>query len=128
MSLSVIGTAVVGSSKNTHGGNNTGGGMANMGSMTITTISSSPENVILNFFSGFWGEVILLVSFASMLFGIWFTGKRKAIPLAVAGITILYFSMYTYYSIALQIIGAVIVVLAYISAYNYRFAKIVKLV
>jgi hypothetical protein len=91
------------------------------------TKATSSHNVIVAFFSGFWGEVILLVSFGLMLVGIWFNGKRKVMPLSVAGIVILYVSMYVYYSIGLEVAGTVILAIAYTSAYSYKVAKTVKL-
>jgi hypothetical protein len=126
MSLSVIGATAVGLSKNANSGNSMGG----MGSMTTTNSAASivSPNTIVNFFSGFWGEVILLVSFGLMLTGMWFTGKKKVMPLSIAGVVILYISMYVYYSIALEVVGVVMLALAYTSAYSYKVAKMIKLV
>jgi len=90
MSLSVIGATAVGLSKNANSGNSMGG----MGSMTTTNSAASlaSPNTVVNFFSGFWGEVILLLSFGLMLTGMWFTRRRKIIPISIAGIVILYVS------------------------------------
>jgi len=85
------------------------------------------QNIMVTFFSGFWGEVILLISFGSMIVGMWFTRTRNVIPLSIAGLVILYISMYVRYSIALEIIAAVILALAYASAYSYNFSKTIKL-
>jgi hypothetical protein len=64
-----------------------------------------------------------------MLAGTWFTRNRKVMPLSIAAVTILYISMYSYYvSISLEIMGAIILSLAYVSAYTRWFSKIVKLV
>jgi hypothetical protein len=126
MSLSVIGAAAVGLSKNA----NSGIGMEDMGNMT-TTISPASltfENIIINFFSGFWGEVILLVSLGLMLTGMWLTGKQKVMPLSIAGVVILYIGMYAYYSITLEVVGIVMLAIAYSSAYSYQVAKMIKLV
>jgi hypothetical protein len=128
MSLSVVGVTAVGLSKNANSGNS----MGNMGSMSsITTINSAgasaSQKIIVSFFSGFWGEVILLVSFGLMLVGMWFTGRRKVMPLSIAGVVILYISMYAYYSIGLEVAGAVILAISYMSAYNRKVASTVKL-
>lgn len=126
MSLSVIGVTAVGLSKNANSGNSMGG----MGTMTTTNSAASliSTNIIINFFSGFWGELILLVSFGLMLSGMWFTGKKKVMPLSFAGVLILYISMYAYYSIALEVVGVVMLAIAYTSAYSYKVAKMIKLV
>lgn len=126
MSLSVIGVTAVGLSKN----DNTGNSMGGMGTMTTTNSATSlvSPNTVVNFFAGFWGEVILLVSFGLMLTGMWFTGKKKVIPLSIAGVVILYISMYAYYSIALEVVGVVMLAIAYTSAYSYKVAKMIKLV
>ena len=63
-----------------------------------------------------------------MFLGMWFTGKRKMIPIAFSGVLILYVSMYSYYSVSLEIIGAIVLAFAYLSIYNYKVAKVVKLV
>jgi hypothetical protein len=131
MSLSLIGLTAVGLSKNANSGNS----MGNMGSMSssMTATSSSATslassyNIIVAFFSGFWGEVILLISFGVILVGMWFTGKRRLTPISVIGIVILYISMYVYYSIGLEVAGAVILVIAYTSAYSFKVARMVKL-
>ena len=62
-----------------------------------------------------------------MLAGMWFTGKREIMPISVAGVVILHVSMYTYYSIGLEVAGAVILAIAYTSIYGYKGAKTVKL-
>jgi len=126
MSLGVIGATAVSLSKNANSGNNMGD-MASM-STTNSAASSASHNTIITFFSGFWGEVILLVSFGLMLAGMWFTGKKKVMPLSIAGVVILYISMYAYYSIALEVVGAVMLAIAYTSAYSYKVAKMIKLV
>jgi len=75
-----------------------------------------------------WGEAILIVSFSLMLIGMWFTGKKKIIPVAFSGVVILYISMYVYYSVSLEIIGAIVLCFAYLTIYNSRVSKVVKLV
>ncbi|MDQ6866234.1 MAG: hypothetical protein M3044_20705 [Thermoproteota archaeon] len=127
MSMSVVGAGVVALSKNADNGNV----MGNMGSMITAKVIDPQSNslyILVTFFSGFWGEVILIVSFSLMLLGMWFTGKRKIIPLAFLGVLILYVSMYSYYSVTLEVIGAILLSFAYLSIYNYKVAKVVKLV
>ena len=63
-----------------------------------------------------------------MLLGMWFTGKRKIVPIAFLGVLILYVSVYSYYSVTLEVIGAILLSFAYLSIYNYKVAKVVKLV
>lgn len=130
MSLSMIGATTVGLSKNVNSGNSMGD-MGSMSSMTpamsSAVSSAASHNIVVAFFSSFWGEVILLISFGLMLAGMWFAGKRKIMPLSIAGVVILYISMYAYYSIGLEVAGAVILAFAYTSAYNHQVAKIVKL-
>lgn len=127
MSLSVVGAGVVALSINVDNGNRKG----NMGSMTTAKVighHSNSLNILVTFFSGFWGEVILIVSFSLMLLGMWFTGKGKIIPLAFSGVLVLYISMYSYNSVSLEIIGAIVLSFAYLSIYNYKVAKVIKLV
>lgn len=128
MSLAVIGTATVGISKNTGTGD-----MNSMSSMKSSDTSGNniptpSQNVIVSFFSGFWGQVILLLSFAAMFASIWFSGSnRKLVPISVVGAVILYISMYNYYSVALEVIGAIILAFVYASAFSNRVARTVKL-
>jgi hypothetical protein len=142
MSLSIVGIAAVdiaqSNNKNIEGMTSMSSSQSHSSMKIIPTSNGSnvPKNnssplayqtMIINFFSGFLGEVILLLSFGIMFVGMWFTGNRKLIPISVAGAVILYISMYAYYSLTLEIIGSVILALAYISAYNYKFARIAKL-
>ena len=85
------------------------------------------SNIILTFFSSQWGDALLVASSASMLFGIWFSGKTKLIPIAVSGIAIMFAGMYLYYSISLQIVGASIMGFAHLSNYNYRVSKLLRI-
>lgn len=101
--------------------------MMNMESMTITHDPVLSQSFIVTFFSGFWGEVILLLSFGLMLVGIWFMGNKKIFVISVAGVVVLYISMYVYYSINLEIIGISILAIAYITAFSHKTAKILKL-
>ena len=62
MTISVVGTTLVGISKNANS-------MTGMGSMS--DMATTSQNVFVKFFSGVWGEVILLVSFGLMFYGMW---------------------------------------------------------
>ena len=126
MSLTAVGVGVVALSKNANSGSS-----GNMGSMITATgngSQSTPLQFLVMFFSGLWGQVILIVSFGLMLIGMWFTGKKKIIPIAFSGVVSLYISMYVYYSVSLEIIGAIVLGFAYLTIYNSRVSKVVKLV
>lgn len=97
-------------------------GINSMSSMNI-----SQDNNILGFFSSQWGDALLVASSASMLLGIWFSGKTKLVPLAVSGIFIMFAGMYLYYSLPLQIAGAAIMGFAHLSNYSYRISKLLKI-
>lgn len=123
MGIGMAGAALVGVSKNS---NDMQGMVSATNSVTSSTIS---QNVIVNFFSGFWGEVILLISFGLMLYGMWSSGgnRKKLIPISTAGAVILYVSMYAYSSLALEIAGIIVLAVAYASTYSYRIASGVRL-
>jgi hypothetical protein len=94
---------------------------------SMNTSDQKNINIILAFFSSQWGSALLVISSASMLLGIWFSGKIKLIPLAVSGIVIMFIGMYSYYSIVLQIVGAAIMGFAHLSNYNYKVSKLLKI-
>lgn len=121
MTISVAGTTLVGVSKNA----NSMTGMDSMSDMATT----QTQNVFVNFFSGVWGEVILLISFGLMFYGMWSSGgnRKKLLPLSVSGVIILYVSMYAYFSLVLEIIGSIVLAFAYTSAYSNRIATAIKL-
>lgn len=123
MTIGIGGTTIVGISKNT----NPMTGMESNSMSTMTTIQT--QNIFVNFFSGMWGEVILLISFALMFYGMWSSGgnRKKLLPLSVAGVVILYVSMYAYFSLALEIVGSIVLAIAYASTYSYRIAATVRL-
>lgn len=141
MSISMVGAAVVSVSKNAakSAAVNMAGmnGMpsSNMASMknasaTISSMQmSSTGNPIIDFFGGFWGEVILLISFGAMITGIWTSGSsKKLIPIAAGGAAILYASMYAYASIPLEILGSIVIGFAYLSSFSERVAQRVGMV
>lgn len=119
MTIGVTGAALVGLSKSS-------GSMTGMSSMASSD-SSFTQN-ILNFFSGIWGEVILLISFGLMFYGMWSSGgnRKKLISISIIGAAALYVSMYAYFSLALEMAGSIILAFAYMSAFNKRFANVVK--
>lgn len=117
MSIAIGGTAVIGISK---GASN----MGNMGSMSADMVQ---QNYIISFFSGFWGEVILLISYGLMFFGIWSSGNKRVLPVAIVGTTILYVSMYTYFSTSLEIAGSIVVAFSFALAFSDKLAKKIKL-
>jgi hypothetical protein len=149
MSLAIAGTTAVGISKNTDmsgmsGGDSSSSTSSSMSSMSSSSakpsditannsrdnISRSSQNIIVDFFSGAGGQVILLLSFGVMFAGIWFSGmsnRKLVLPISMIGAVILYISMYNYYSVALEVIGAIILAFAYASTFSYRVARTVKL-
>ncbi len=100
----------------------------NKNAMSSMHMSAQNANPILAFFNSQWGEVLLVVSSASMLLGIWFSGKKKLIPVAIGGVAIMFVGMYSYYSISLQVAGAVAMVMAHISNYSYRVSRLLKII
>ena len=79
--------------------------MMNMENMTMSNDLILSQSFIVNILSGFWGQVILLLSFGIMLARIWFIGSKKIMVIVITGVIVLYISMYKYYSINLEIIG-----------------------
>ncbi len=100
-----------------------------MDAMPYMNTNTSPisQNIILGFFEGVRGEIVFLASFGSMFLGMWYSGKRKLMPLAIVSAVILYISMYPYYSIGLQIVGTIIMAITHTSTYSYKVAKMLKL-
>lgn len=136
MSLGIISAAIVGLSVNSENLREEDGGgresvnamnMMNMESMTMTNDPALSQNFIVAFFSGFWGEVLLFLSFGLMLVGIWFMVNKKVFVISVVGVIVLYISMYVYYSINLEIIGIVILAIAYVTAFSHKAAMVLKL-
>lgn len=121
MVLSMAGVATVALSKNSNVGS-----IINDPSMSNHTLSVS-QNIVLTFFDGMGGQVILVASFASMLTGMWFSGNRKLLPIAILGIVVLYVGMYQYYFVGFQIAGAMIMVITHLPVYSHKVARILKL-
>lgn len=122
MTIGISSTAVVGISKNANS-------MAGMEGNAMSNMTTTSQNIFVNFFSGVWGEVILLISFGLMFYGIWSSGgnRKKLLPLSAAGVVILYVSMYAYYSITLEIVGSIVLAFALVSTYSNRIATAIKL-
>lgn len=121
MTIGVVGTTLVGISNSA----NSMTGMGDMSNMATT----QTQNIFVNFFSGVWGEVILLISFGLMFYGMWSSGgnRKKLLPLSAVGVVILYVSMYVYFSLALEIVGSIVLAFAYVSVFSYRISTAVKL-
>lgn len=123
MTIGIGGTTIVGISKNANS-------MIGMESNSMSDMTTTqPQNIFVKFFSSMWGEVILLISFGLMFYGMWSSGgkRKKLLPLSAVGAVILYLSMFAYFSLALQIIGSIVLAIAYTSAYSYRIATAIKL-
>ncbi|MDE2590683.1 MAG: hypothetical protein KGL95_13575, partial [Patescibacteria group bacterium] len=141
MSLSMVGTAAVSVSKNVAksaaanmagmNGMAAANNMTNMKNASATVASmqmGSTGNPVIDFFGGFWGEVILLISFGAMIVGIWTSrSSKKLMPIAAAGAAILYTSMYDYASIPLEILGSIVIGIAYLSAFSKRVAQKIRM-
>lgn len=121
MTIGVVGTTLVGISNSA----NSMTGMGDMSNMATT----QTQNIFVNFFSGVWGEVILLISFGLMFYGMWSSvgNRKKLLPLSAVGVVILYVSMYVYFSLALEIVGSIVLAFAYVSVFSYRISTAVKL-
>lgn len=117
MLLAAVGIAAVSASQNSV---MTGmDGLSTMGSPTLSSV--------VEFLSGFWGEVLLIISYGFMLVGMWFGGRRKPMILAFVGAAVLFEGMYGYFSVGLQVIGLVAVSLAYAATYINRIERFFKL-
>lgn len=121
MTIGLAGTAVVGISENANA-------MTGMQGISDTTTIPA-QNIFIDFFSGIWGQIILLVSFGLMFYGMWSCGgnRKKLLFLSTVDAVVLYVSMYVYFSLALEIIGSIVLAFAYASAYSHRFATLIKL-
>lgn len=107
-------------------------GMSGMGagSSAVSSSTTSPSVLaqISSFFSGPDGEIVLLASFILMGFGMWYGRKLKPMAAGLAAAAIIFVGMFAYYSIVLEVLGSVIMVIAYLSVYSQRFANFVHLV
>lgn len=123
MVVSAIGIVAVGASQMS--------GMSSGGAQAPTSATSNASiavfSQVIRFLSGFWGEVILAVSFGLMAFGMWHGRKKRSMILALVAALLLFIGMYVYFSIGLELAGSVILIFAYTSVYNRRFANLAKL-
>lgn len=114
MTLGTVGVIAIGVSQSSS--------MANMSSAQATSSFSIMSYVAL-FFSSFLGEIVLAISFALMLLGFWLSRRKIAMYSAIPGMIILFFGMYVQFSIALEIVGAILLAFAYASAYGKAVFK-----
>ncbi|MFB5609648.1 MAG: hypothetical protein ACE5R5_07645 [Nitrosarchaeum sp.] len=88
--------------------------------------SNSFVDKTMKFFDSTTGMVVLLVSFASMIIGMWYRKKSKLIPVAAIGAIFMFAGMYQTYSLWLQILGTVIMALTYLPMYSFRISKTLR--
>src|SRR6266480_5740813 len=74
MSIGIVGITSVGLLKSSNNmGEGNMGSMSGMGTPLVSATGHSTfQYIIVSFFSGFWGTVILLVSFVVIIAGMWF--------------------------------------------------------
>jgi hypothetical protein len=108
--------------------------------MTAVTISNADLNnmntmyensngfvdKMMKFFDSTTGMAIILVSFASMILGMWYRKKSRLIPVAIIGAVFMFAGMYQAYSLWLQILGTVIMALTYLPMYSFRISKTLR--
>lgn len=80
----------------------------------------------MKFFDSTTGMAIILVSFASMILGMWYRKKSRLIPVAAIGAVFMFAGMYQTYSLWLQILGTVIMALTYLPMYSFRISKTLR--
>jgi len=82
---------------------------------------------VMKFFDSEFGMIILFVSFASMIAGMWYKKKIRTIPIAAIGAVFMFAGMYHFYSLWLQIIGIGVMAFTYLPMYSFRASKLLKL-
>ncbi|MDG6908647.1 MAG: hypothetical protein JRN20_23010 [Nitrososphaerota archaeon] len=122
MTLSAVGIATIGLAQNSGMG-----GMSGGSSGVVAGGSSALLPSLIVFLSGFWGEVILLASFVLMAYGMWSIKKIAVMFVALLGAVVLFVGMYAYFSIGLETMGSVVLILAYASACSRKAAAITRL-
>lgn len=95
--------------------------------MAAMNDSDSFISNVMKFFDSTSGMVILLVSFASMIAGMWYKQKRRIMPVAAIGAVFMFTGMYHFYSLWLQIAGIAIMSFTYLPMYNFRASRLLKL-
>lgn len=81
---------------------------------------------MMKFFDSTTGMTILLVSFASMLVGMWYRKKSRLIPVAAIGAVFMFAGMYHEQSLWLQILGTVIMGFTYLPMYSFKISKTLR--
>ena len=108
-----------------------------MAAATISNVEQSNMNMMhdnsnsfvdemMKFFDSTTGMTILLVSFASMLVGMWYRKKARLIPIAAIGAIFMFAGMYHTHTLWLQILGTVIMAFTYLPMYSFRISKILR--
>ena len=81
---------------------------------------------IMKFFDSTTGMAIILVSFASMILGMWYRKKTRLIPVAAIGAVFMFAGMYHEQSLWLQILGTMIMGFTYLPMYSFRVSKTLR--
>ncbi len=88
--------------------------------------SNSFIDKMMKFFDSTTGMTILLVSFISMIVGMWYRKKTRLIPIAAIGAAFMFAGMYHEQSLWLQILGTVIMGFTYLPMYSFRVSKTLR--
>ena len=88
--------------------------------------SDSFVDKIMKFFDSTTGMTILLVSFTSMIVGMWYRKKTRLIPVAAIGAVFMFVGMYHEQSLWLQILGTIIMGFTYLPMYSFRVSKTLR--
>ena len=93
---------------------------------TMNENSNGFVDKMMKFFDSTTGMTIILVSFASMILGMWYRKKSRLIPVAAIGAVFMFSGMYQTYSLWLQILGTAIMALTYLPMYSFRISKTLR--
>lgn len=88
--------------------------------------SDSFVGKMMKFFDSATGMTIILISFASMILGMWYRKKTRLIPVAAIGAVFMFVGMYHEQSLWLQILGTVIMGFTYLPMYSFRVSKTLR--
>jgi len=94
---------------------------------TMYDDSDSFIDKMMKFFDSTTGMIVLLVSFASMLVGMWYRKKTRLIPVAAIGAVFMFAGMYHEHSLWLQILGTGIMAFTYLPMYSFRVSKTLRI-
>ncbi|TAK18278.1 MAG: hypothetical protein EPO37_05635 [Nitrosarchaeum sp.] len=103
--------------------------ISNVELSNMNTMYDNSDNFvdkIMKFFDGTTGMTILLVSFASMLVGMWYRKKTRLIPVAAIGAVFMFAGMYHTHTLWLQILGTIIMACTYLPMYSFRVSKTLR--